>query len=46
MYESGYDMKDIEEEEDYRKYLCDKSSILEHMCVQRGIGLWDEDTLE
>lgn len=43
MYELGYDMRDIEEREEYEKYLCEKADILENICVERGIGLWDED---
>lgn len=43
MYELGYDMRDIEEQEEYEKYLCEKVDILENICVERGIGLWDED---
>lgn len=42
MYELGYDMKDIKEREEYEKYLCEKTGILENICVERGIGLWDE----
>ena len=43
MYELGYDMRDIEEQEVYEKYLCEKADILENICVERGIGIWDED---
>lgn len=43
MYELGYDMRDIEEQEEYEKYLCEKADILENICVERGIGIWDED---
>lgn len=43
MYELGYDMRDIEEQEEYEKYLCGKADILENICVERGIGIWDED---
>ena len=43
MYELGYDMKDIKEQEGYEKYLCEKADILENICVERGIGLWEED---
>ena len=43
MYELGYDMRDIEEQEEYEKYLCEKADILENMCTERGIGLWDDD---
>lgn len=43
MYELGYDMRDIEEQEEYEKYLCEKADVLENMCTERGIGLWDDD---
>lgn len=43
MYELGYDMRDIEEQEEYEKYLCEKADILESICMERGIGIWDED---
>lgn len=43
MYELGYDMRDIKEQEEYENYLCKKADILENICVERGIGLWDED---
>lgn len=43
MYELGYDMRDIEEREEYEKYLCEKADSLENICIKRGIGLWDED---
>ena len=43
MYELGYDMRDIKEREWYEKYLCEKADFLENICVERGIGLWNED---
>lgn len=43
MYELGYDMRDIKEQEEYEKYLCEKADILKNICVERGIGIWDED---
>lgn len=43
MYELGYDMIDIEEQEEYEKYLCEKADVLENICTERGVGLWDED---
>ena len=43
MHELGYDMRDIKEQEEYEKYLCEKADILENICVERGIGLWNED---
>ena len=41
MYELGYDMRDIIEREKHEKYLCEKSSVLEMLCEQRGIKLWE-----
>lgn len=43
MYELGYDVRDIKEQEVYEKYLCEKVDILENICTERGIGLWNED---
>lgn len=43
MYELGYDIRDIKEREWYEKYLCEKADSLENICVERGIGLWNED---
>lgn len=43
MYELGYDMIDIEEQEEYEKYLCEKADVLENICTKRWIGLWNED---
>ena len=36
-------MRDIEEQEEYEKYLYEKADVLENICVERGIGLWNED---
>ena len=41
MYERGYDSIDIAEQERYEKYLCEKAAILERLCMERGIKLWD-----
>ena len=38
MYELGYDMRDIEEQEEYEKYLCEKADILENICVDWSMG--------
>jgi len=43
MYELGYDMTDIREREKYEKYLAEKASILEALCGERGIKLWERD---
>lgn len=42
MYDRGYDMVDIMEQEKYERDLCVKSGILEGLCVERGIKLWEE----
>lgn len=41
MYELGYDIRDIEEREKYERFLCEKSDILESLCKDRGIRLWE-----
>ena len=43
MYEHGYDIQDIIEQEQYEKYLGEKSDILCKICGERGIKLWGED---
>ena len=42
MYERGYDLRDIYEREKYERDLIVKSHILEQLCVERGIKLWEE----
>lgn len=41
MYERGYDVADIIEREKYERDLMAKSDILEHLCVERGIKIWE-----
>ena len=41
MYERGYDSVDIAEQERYEKYLGEKAAILERLCIERGIKLWE-----
>ena len=41
MYELGYDIADIIEREKYEKYLRQRVDLLEYLCRQRGIKLWD-----
>lgn len=41
MYDLCYDMRDIEEQEEYEKYRCEKADILGWLCEQRGIKLWE-----
>ena len=42
MYELGYDIQDIIEREKYEDYLCERADVLETVCQQRGIKLWEE----
>ena len=42
MYERGWDMADVLEREKYERDLIVKSDILEKLCVERGIMLWEE----
>jgi hypothetical protein len=41
MYERGYDSVDIAEQERYEKYLDEKAAILERLCIEREIRLWE-----
>lgn len=36
------DMVDINERQEYEKYLAEKSHVLEELCEERGIKLWEE----
>jgi hypothetical protein len=42
MYELGWDMRDILEREKFEKWLCKKSHLLEKLCTERGIKLWED----
>lgn len=42
MYEQGWDMQDIIEREEYEKYLDQIADLLESLCCERGIKLWEE----
>ena len=42
MYEQGWDMQDIIEREKYEKWLRQKADLLEMLCYERGIKLWEE----
>nr|DAW66278.1 MAG TPA: hypothetical protein [Caudoviricetes sp.] len=44
MYERGYDIVDILEREKYERRLSQQSDMLEELCRQRNIKLWEEDT--
>jgi hypothetical protein len=41
MYERGWDIVDILEREKYEKWLVEKSRLLDKLCEERGIKLWD-----
>ena len=43
MHERGWDMQDIIERERFEKWLGLKAGLLELLCYERGIKLWDED---
>lgn len=43
MYDLGYDMQDIEEQEEFEEYKCHKADILEKECSKRGVKLWQEE---
>ena len=42
MYERGYDIADIREREKYERWLLKQSDMLEDICRERGITLWEE----
>ena len=42
MYELGYDIADIMEQEEYEDYLDQKSDLLGRLCEERGIKLWEK----
>ena len=42
MYELSYDMRDIQEREEFEKFLCIKADILENECLKRNIKLWEK----
>lgn len=41
MYERGYDIADILERERYEKELSRQADMLEYLCSERGIKLWE-----
>ena len=43
MYELGYDIRDIEEREQFEKYLDEKSDLIGVICERRGIKLWEKE---
>lgn len=42
MYERGYDIADIQEREKHERWLSRQSDMLEDLCRQRGVQLWEE----
>lgn len=42
MYERGYDIVDILEREKYEKWMSRQSAMLEKICRERGITLWED----
>lgn len=42
MYERGYDIADILEREKYERWLSRQSDMLEMICSERGVALWEE----
>ena len=42
MYERGYDEADIREREKFERWLSRRSDMLEALCYERGITLWEE----
>jgi hypothetical protein len=42
MYDRGYDMADILEQEKCERDLMVKADILEGICMERGIKLWED----
>lgn len=42
MYEHDYDEDDIREREKYERWLSRRSAMLEELCSERGIKLWEE----
>lgn len=42
MYELGYDIRDIKEQEEHEKYLGKKADVLGKICLERNIKLWEK----
>lgn len=42
MEEYGYDIRDIKETRQYERYLSEKASLLEELCRERDIPLWEK----
>lgn len=41
MYELGYDMADIKEQERLENYYAERCAIFENACIKRGIRIWE-----
>ena len=46
MYELGYDIADIEEQDKLEQYRCDEADVIEEICQRRGIKLWSDPDSE
>ena len=46
MYELGYDIADIEEQDKLEQYRCDEADVIEEICQRRGIKLWNDSEAE
>ena len=42
MYERGYEMSDILEREKFEKWLGQRADLIEMLCEERGIKLWEK----
>lgn len=43
MYDAGYDIQDIVEQEKYETYISQVSELLRMLCCERNIKLWEDD---
>ena len=41
MYDMEYDVSDIIEQQNYERFVREKVDLLEQLCVERGITLWN-----
>ena len=41
MYEIGYDMADIIEQQKYEKFIREECDLIGELCEKRGIKLWE-----
>lgn len=40
MYDMGYDVSDIIEQQNYERFVREKADLLEQLCIEREIDLW------